>query len=410
MAEVPPAKKIKTEEKLFVTVVGGGNSTAIFAVLCKHAGHDVAILTRRPTEWSTSLAFDNEDENYLGGKTELTAEIDVITDKPEECIPQSDMIFIAGLPIHHNPAVLKDLVAPHLDREKPVMIGTICAYGGFNWVVADALGEGNYVIMGTQLIPWCCGTKEYGKRGVVFGAKRMLRIPTEDGKDPQNIKAIMSKILQIEDMRDTDFLVSTLWPNNPSLHPPILYGIFKDWDGETPYNKEDVPLRIYAELTDASAEALETLDKELVSIIDGLKTHYPENKSLQEDFHLRSCILENYLEQVTDKTNLATTVKTCKAFGKHNVPYKEVSPGKVVPILAHKFFETDLPFGLCTWKDIAVMLNIEIPFTDAIIEWNQKLINKEYLKDGTISGKDAGECILPSSYGLNIDNLNSGRR
>ena len=32
-------------------------------------------------------------------------------------------------------------------------------------------------------------------------------------------------------LTDTDFLASSLWPNNPSLHPPILYGLFKDWDG-----------------------------------------------------------------------------------------------------------------------------------------------------------------------------------
>ena len=33
-------------------------------------------------------------------------------------------------------------------------------------------------------------------------------------------------------LTDTDFLASSLWPNNPSLHPPILYGLFKDWDGD----------------------------------------------------------------------------------------------------------------------------------------------------------------------------------
>ena len=29
-----------------------------------------------------------------------------------------------------------------------------------------------------------------------------------------------------------------------------------------------------------------------------------------------------------------------------------------MPTLAHKFFETDLPFGLCTFKDIANMLKV----------------------------------------------------
>jgi 2-polyprenyl-6-methoxyphenol hydroxylase-like FAD-dependent oxidoreductase len=42
-------------KKLFVTVIGGGNSTAIFACLAKLAGHDVAILTRKPASWSSKV-------------------------------------------------------------------------------------------------------------------------------------------------------------------------------------------------------------------------------------------------------------------------------------------------------------------------------------------------------------------
>merc|ERR1712194_900151 len=75
--------------------------------------------------------------------------------------------------------------------------------------------------------------------------------------------------------------------------------------------------------------------------------------------------------------------------------------GGVVPTLAHKFFETDLPFGLCTFKDIANMLKVEVPLIDAMIRWNQKLIGKVYLADdGTVTGEHASECILPSTFGL----------
>ena len=106
----------------------------------------------------------------------------LITSDPALCIPQAELIFIAGLPIHHNPTVLRS-IKPHMDMTKKVFVGSICAYGGFNWVAAEALGPGAYSLFGTQLIPWCCGTKEYGRTGVVFGAKRLLRIATEDGTD-----------------------------------------------------------------------------------------------------------------------------------------------------------------------------------------------------------------------------------
>ena len=41
---------------------------------------------------------------------------------------------------------------------------------------------------------------------------------------------------------------------------------------------------------------------------------------------------------------------TNKAFAKHKIPYKKLPDGTVVPVIAHKFFETDLPFGLVTFK------------------------------------------------------------
>ena len=99
-----------------------------------------------------------------------------------------------------------------------------------------------------------------------------------------------------------------------------------------------------------------------------------------------------------------------QAFAKHKIPYTAVGDG-VVPTLQHKFFETDLPFGLCTFKDIALMIGVETPTIDAMIRWNQKLIHKEYLTaSGKIDGEHAAECILPSRYGLTAQTIEYGNR
>jgi len=395
---------------MYVTVVGGGNSTPIFAVLAKDAGHTVAILTRRPSDWNAKdIGFVNDDPGYCDGKKELRLEIDLVTSDPAECIPQSDMIFLAGLPIHHNPEVLRK-IKPHLDMGKKVFIGSICAYGGFNWVAAEALGQGSYVLFGTQLIPWCCGTVEYGRTGAVFGAKRLLRIATEDGKDSGGVKPHLAKILKMPFLTDTDFLASSLWPNNPSLHPPILYGLFKDWDGVSAYDPEALPTLIYADMRTESARTMVAESDELCAIVYKLRELLPHNAHLQNDFSMFHCVNENYKEQITCAYDAVSSVMTNKAFGKHKIPYTKVEGG-VVPTLKHKFFETDLPFGLCTFKDIALMIGVETPTIDAMIRWNQKLIDKEYLDaDGRISGRDAGECILPSSYGLTPKTLEYGNR
>ena len=268
----------------------------------------------------------------------------------------------------------------------------------------------DYSLFGTQLIPWCCGTLEYGKRGLIIGAKRILRIATEDGTDPDGIKDLLRPILR-QNLADTDFLASTLWPNNPSLHPPILYGLFKDWDGKTGFDPASLPVAIYAEMVDSSAEAVVQLDNELVAITEGLKAKGWTNK---DDFRFRKCILENYLEQISDSTDAVTCIRTCKAFAKHKIPYQKVDGG-VAPVIAHKFFETDLPFGLVTFVDIARMVGVPTPLMDAIILWNQKLIGKEYLKEGSAAadgsleyGSDIGECVVPSLMGLDLATLTKG--
>mmetsp|Transcript_2486 Transcript_2486/g.6707 ORF Transcript_2486/g.6707 Transcript_2486/m.6707 type:complete len:403 (+) Transcript_2486:25-1233(+) len=395
---------------MYVTVVGGGNSTPIFAALAKDAGHQVAILTRRPSDWNANdVGFVNEDAGYCDGVPELRKAIDLVTDDPALCIPQSDMIFLAGLPIHHNPEVLKR-IKPHMDMTKKVYVGSICAYGGFNWVCADALGPGAYSIFGTQLIPWCCGTKEYGKTGLVIGAKRLLRIATEGGADADGVVPHLKGILKMPFLSHTDFLASTLWPNNPSLHPPILYGLFAEWDGSAAYDPATLPTLIYADLRTGSAKALVQMDQELCSIVAGLREHYPQNVHLQSDFSMYHCVNENYEDQITCKWDTVSSVLTNKAFAKHKIPYSQIEGG-VVPTLKHKFFETDLPFGLCTFKDIANMLGLKTPLIDAMIRWNQGLIGKEYLTaSGKVDGAHAGECVLPSTMGLTVSTLEYGNR
>ena len=73
--------------------------------------------------------------------------------------------------------------------------------------------------------------------------------------------------------------------------------------------------------------------------------------------------------------------------------------------LQHKFFETDLPYGLCTFKDMALALNVKTPMLDAILEWNQRMIDEEYMVDGQLTGKDCGKAIIPSQFGFSADQL-----
>jgi hypothetical protein len=410
MAE-SPSKKAKTSEekqKLNVVICGGGNSTHVLAALAANAGHVVTILTRRPEDWSKTVKCENQDPGWLkDAENTITGEVSVITSEAATCIPTADVIVLGGIPVHLYRSVLKQ-VCPHITRTG-VLIGSLCAYGGFSWLVAEAMGVEKVktvCVFGTQSIPWTCGTLKYGSEGVVFGAKRHLHIALENDETSSAILQdsaldTLQGLLRNEIVSRTDFLVCTLWPNNPLFHPTVLYGIFSDWDMKTPYKVEDVPARIYADVTKRSADYIQKMDDELQLISEAVRAKTPGWDEERLCRPLKECLIFHYQELIGDTTDLFTILRTNKGYAKHRITYAPAGEGLVIPDVTHKFFTTDLPFGLIIYKDLALMLGIDIPIMDELIYWNQKMVDKEFLtKEGTLTGKDIDEAVLPSKFGL----------
>ena len=255
---------MSTSTKLNVVIVGGGNSTHVLAALASEAGHNVTILTRQPEKWSATVTCQNQDPGWLDAIPSIVGNVTVISDAAA-CIPAADVVVLGGIPVHHYRAVLQN-VCPHISKQG-VLLGSLCAYGGFSWLCQEALGAAaaTTCVFGTQSIPWTCGTLAYGSEGVVFGAKRTLHIAFDNEaaanhsdstlKD-QDVLTVVGNLLRNEKVERTDFLTCTLWPNNPLFHPTVLYGLFSDWDMKTPYKVGDVPARIYADVTKRSARVV----------------------------------------------------------------------------------------------------------------------------------------------------------
>jgi len=284
------------------------------------------------------------------------------------------------------------------------MLGSLCAYGGFSWLVNEALGDfaSEVCVFGTQSIPWTCGTLKYGSRGVVFGAKRHLHIAFENesvcavSSDP--LKTLQT-LLCLPLCERTDFITCTLWPNNPLFHPTVLWGLFADWDMKTPYKTTDVPAFIYAEVTRKSADAIQKMDDELQLITKAIRKLFPDNRYLDMAKPLTDCLVFHYKELIVDPTDIYSILRTNVAYSKHKITYKKMGDGLVVPDVKHKFFTTDLPYGLIIYKDLALTLGIETPMMDTLIYWNQKMVSKEFMVDGKLSGKDIAEAVVPSKFG-----------
>jgi opine dehydrogenase len=251
---------IPSQMSLNVVIVGGGNSSHVLAGLATNAGHAVTLLTRQPDRWSKTVTCQNQDPGWISeAGPSISGELTAITSDAAACIPAADVVILGGIPVHHYRSVLQQ-VCPHISKPG-VLLGSLCAYGGFSWLCQEALGNAasTTVVFGTQSIPWTCGTLTYGSEGVVFGAKRHLHIAfdneaafagtTNEALKGKDALLVVQQLLRNAIVERTDFLTCTLWPNNPLFHPTVLYGLFADWDMETPYKVEDVPARIYADVT-----------------------------------------------------------------------------------------------------------------------------------------------------------------
>lgn len=62
-----------------------------------------------------------------------------------------------------------------------------------------------------------------------------------------------------------NFLCLTLTPSNQIIHPGRMLGVFKDWDGKTPYDPKKIPL-LYEDMDDISADLMQELDDEIQAI------------------------------------------------------------------------------------------------------------------------------------------------
>ena len=80
-------------------------------------------------------------------------------------------------------------------------------------------------------------------------------------------------------------------------------------------------------------------------------------------------------------------------------------PGKVKCPVGHRYFQDDIPYGLCVFRTLADLFGVETPQIDELIMWGQRIMDKQYLVDGKLKGKDVTDIPI---WGYSIEELISG--
>lgn len=364
-----------------IIIVGGGSSAHAIIPLLSMSDLDVSILTSRPADWSHTIVLEHQDTNgeiiqkYEGHLVN-------ICDKPEVCIPQADYIILC-MPVHKYRVSLHN-IAPYVNREKEVVIGTVYGQGGFNWMVEEIQQKynlSNLIYFAFGLIPWICRTKQYGKIGVTYGFKMRNAAAVYPHEHFQKINEELFQFLcnrklgigAVEQL--SNFISITLSVDNQIIHPTRCYGI-NHINGSSWQKVEDVPL-FYKDYDGFSAQCLESLDDDYSKIRNQIKVRYP-----QKDFHymLNYLDLEHYTYN-SSSVDIVDSFVNSPTLQRIKTPVVVNDLGEVEIDKNCRFFMDDIYYGVAITKWIAELFRIDTPMIDKILHWAQRIRNEKIISN-----------------------------
>lgn len=400
-----------TGKKKVVTIVGGGSSAHVLIPFLSNADFKVNILTRRPAEWSHEVelqlhSIDGELKETFNGS------LTMISDKPARVIPQADFIVLC-MPVSKYRIALHD-IAPHLDKNREVFIGTIYGQAGFNWMVTE-IGRkfdlSNVITFAVGLIPWICRTVEYGRVGVTYGGKEVNVVavsPPEKFRalDDLFLKNICERWLKKGAFRQSaNFLSLTLSVDNQIIHPSRCYGLFLSHGGSW-IRKGDIPY-FYRDFDERSADLLRQLDGDYSKIRNAIKAKYPK-----KDFtYMLDYLALERLSYQSENTCIRESFTTSHTLGAIKPPTVHQENGEWAINPNHRFFTDDIHYGLCIAKWMADQLGLAVPTIDQIIKWAQELRQEKIIENGKLLLESESLATefhsgVPPVYGFNsIDEI-----
>ena len=371
-------------ENLTVTIVGGGSSAHTLIPLLSSSNYTVNLLTRKPGRWSKKVELQYQATNG-DIKERFYGKLNKISSDPKDVIPEADVIFLC-MPVSKYRNALHRL-APHLNKEKDVSVGTVFGQAGFNWMV-DEIKETfdleNIITFSFGLIPWICRVREYGKVGITYGVKP-INIAAVEPKEKFDVlnKTIFEKVCldwfgKGAFKQAGSFLALTFSVDNQIIHPARCYGLYKRYGGEWD-KQEDIPF-FYNDFDQLSADMLTKLDADYSKIRKGIRDKYPDKKFT---YMLDYLALDRYTNK-TKKYSVLETFLLSKTLGAIKMPAIKTKAGTWKLDTNHRFFTDDIHYGLCIAKWVADRLEIDVPAIDEIINWAQNLRNETLIEDGKL--------------------------
>jgi len=387
------------KDNLTITIVGGGASAHLLITLLSSSNYVVNILTRKPDLWSRKIELQyraiNGDviERFNGKLNKISAE-------PGDVINEADVIFLC-MPVSQYRNALHR-IAPHLNSDKEVYVGTVYGQAGFNWMVDEikrTFGLEKITTFSFGLIPWICRILEYGKIGITYGVKPINIAAVE----PQlHFKALNEYIFEKVCLdwfgkgafiQADNFLSLTFSVDNQIIHPARCYGLFMRYGGE--WEKlEDIPF-FYKDFDQLSADILTQLDADYSKIRENIREKYPDKKFT----YMLDYLAQDRYTNITAEYTVLESILLSNTLGAIKAPTVKTKTGKWKINTDHRFFTDDIHYGLCIAKWVADRFGLDVPTIDKIIYWAQEL-RQETLIEGNQLQLDSGDLSQKFKSGI----------
>lgn len=329
-----------------ICICGGGNLGHVCAGFLANRGHQVSILTTKPSLWEKSIEIVAPDGTFVGELAEVTSE-------PTKVIPQAELVLIClpGFAIHDELEKIK----PHLSKD--TIVGTIVSSTGYFFEAFKVLPSDN-ALFGFQRVPFISRTIEYGHRAELKGYKETLSVAIEQTESKEPIRQQLEQIFEKPVTLLDSYYEVSLSNSNPLLHPSRLYTMWKDWQPGIVYPRNP---QFYAEWTLEASTLLIQMDEEFQNLLKilGLKP---------------GCIptVLDYYES-TDVESLTHKLQTIKAFQGIYSPMKEMPDG-FIPDFTSRYFTEDFPYGMRFIIETAQQHHVDIPTIEKVYHWGMSKI------------------------------------
>lgn len=359
------------DKPLSVVICGGGKTGHLNAVLIKQSpGVKVTLLTgnrdvvdRHNRNASATITAQMPD----GGL--ISARPDAVSCDPQEVAFDADLVVVT-VPAHVREDLLQNL-KPALPTDKPVFVGAIPGFCGFDWLAEKVFaGHPNVVIWGMKDVPYTAFDLVPGKSIRMGGAKSRLHIASharENTENRQQLHQMLQRLYEAPVDLLADYLEITLTPGNPIMHSSAIYGLIGPY---AQWHKRPFDWRVcwWTDATELSAYFLERSDEESQTLCRAVESQFGIDLSSIDP--LKKEITDAYGDQIRDPHTMLSVLRTNKAYEDIEAPLIPVADGSGFEIdPASRAYHEDVAFGLALLVEMGRRLSVSMPHIEEIFEW-----------------------------------------